>query len=309
MRLDWGLTFAVLLVLFAPFRAASALDVIVISDLNGSYGSTTYSPRVDAAIKRIIEIKPDLVISTGDMVAGQRKPHLSDPEVRAMWRAFHQHVSDPLQRAGIPLAVTPGNHDASAYGGFERERAIFAEEWLARKPDVTFRREEGYPFSYTFEIGGITFVSLDATTIGSLSNDQMVALTVLSDGNSPVVTFSHLPLWPFAQKREKEIIGDPLLESAYKKAGVILHLSGHHHAYYPGWKDGIAYVSQACLGGGSRVLIGDRVRSRNSITHVKIEPSGDFEVKALTGPEFGTFLDPNSLPEKVGVLRRLDLAQ
>ncbi|WP_217362466.1 hypothetical protein, partial [Ruegeria arenilitoris] len=41
---------------------AAALDVIVISDLNGSYGSVVYSPRVGKAIKRIIEIDPDLVI-------------------------------------------------------------------------------------------------------------------------------------------------------------------------------------------------------------------------------------------------------
>lgn len=309
MHPKWVHIFAILILLFSPLRAASALDVIVISDLNGSYGSTSYSPRVDAAIKRIIEINPDLVISTGDMVAGQRKPHLSEPEVRAMWRAFHQHVSDPLRKAGIPLAVTPGNHDASAYGGFEHERAIFADEWSARKPDVKFRRETAYPFSYAFEMDGIMFVSLDATTIGALSGDQVETLTSLGDGKSPIVTFSHLPLWPFAQKRETEIIGDPLLETAYQKAGVVLHLSGHHHAYYPGWKDGIAYVSQACLGGGTRALIGDRARSRNSVTHVRIDSSGDFEVRALTGPAFDTVLDPESLPEKIGVLRRLDLAR
>ncbi len=100
---------------------AAALDVIVISDLNGSYGSVKYDARVHKAIKRIIEIDPDLVISTGDMVAGQRIPNLSDKQVREMWKAFHKDVSDPLAAAGIPFAVTPGNHDASAYRGFERE--------------------------------------------------------------------------------------------------------------------------------------------------------------------------------------------
>ena len=101
------------------------LRVAVISDLNGSYGSTRYSARVAAAIERVIALEPDLVISTGDMVAGQRRPVLTEREVRAMWAAFHAEVTEPLSRAGIPLAVTPGNHDASAYGGFEQERDLF----------------------------------------------------------------------------------------------------------------------------------------------------------------------------------------
>ncbi len=151
---------------------AAALDVIVISDLNGSYGSVRYDARVDKAIERIIEIDPDLVISTGDMVAGQRIPNLSDKQVREMWNAFHEAVSDPLEAAGIPFAVTPGNHDASAYRGFERERKIYAEEWTPRKPDVDFLVSDDYPFFYAFEMQGITFASLDATTLGPLSSDQ-----------------------------------------------------------------------------------------------------------------------------------------
>ena len=117
---------ALFLLIFCGSAFAQNLRVAVISDLNGSYGSTRYSPRVAAAVDRIIALAPDLVISTGDMVAGQRRPVLSEPEVRAMWEAFHAEVTEPLNRVGIPLVVTPGNHDASAYGGFEAERAIFA---------------------------------------------------------------------------------------------------------------------------------------------------------------------------------------
>ena len=62
----------VLLSLVLLAGPASALRVVVISDLNGSYGSTSYSKRIPVAIQRIIALKPDLVISTGDMVAGQR---------------------------------------------------------------------------------------------------------------------------------------------------------------------------------------------------------------------------------------------
>ena len=303
---------AALLVLVCLAGPASALRVVVISDLNGSYGSTSYSKRVPVAIQRIIALKPDLVISTGDMVAGQQKPVLSENEVRAMWAAFHRVVSDPLEKAGIPLAVTPGNHDASAYGGFEGERRIFGKEWRARKPDLRYTDDEGYPFFYAFEMGGVRFASLDATTLGPLRGDQMARLSRVMAGSGPAVTFSHLPLWPFAQKREREIIGDPALEALYLDLGVDLHLSGHHHAYYPGWKDGVAYVSQACLGGGPRWLIGESTRSSHSFTVVEFQNGKLGSVTAYEGPEFRTSIDPKSLPKQIqsnkAVLRRLDLA-
>lgn len=304
---------AALILLACLSGPASALRVVVISDLNGSYGSTSYSTRIPVAIQRIIELKPDLVISTGDMVAGQRKPVLGESEVRAMWDAFHRVVSDPLAAADIPLAVTPGNHDASAYGGFEGERRIFGEEWRSRKPDLHFSDDADYPYFYAFEMDGVRFASLDATTLGPLRRDQMARLSKVMAGSGPAVTFSHLPLWPFAQEREREIIGDPALEALYHKLGVDLHLSGHHHAFYPGWKDGVAYVSQACLGGGPRVLIGDSARSVHSFTVLEFQNGKLDTVTAYEGPVFRTPIAPESLPAQiisnVAVLRRLDRAR
>ena len=292
---------------------AMALRVVVISDLNGSYGSTTYSNRIPPAIERIIALEPDLVIATGDMVAGQRKPVLREPEVRAMWAAFHRVVSDPLAQAGIPLAVTPGNHDASAYGGFEDERRIFGEQWRARRPDLRFLDGSDYPFFYAFEMDGVRFASLDATTLGPLRGDQMARLSSVMTGAPAAVTFSHLPLWPFAREREREIIGDRTLEALYHDLGVDLHLSGHHHAFYPGWKDGVAYVSQACLGGGPRVLIGNRTRSKHGFTVLEFGRNGLRSVTGYSGLDFRTPIDPANLPAQLvsptATLKRLDLAK
>ena len=68
------LTFLLLLALAVSTPAAwsKPLRVAVISDINGRYGATAYHPRVAVAMQRIIALEPDLVISTGDMVAGQR---------------------------------------------------------------------------------------------------------------------------------------------------------------------------------------------------------------------------------------------
>ena len=287
----------VLAVLLGGAASAAPLRVVVISDLNGSYGSVTYDPRVADAVRAIIALKPDLVLSTGDMVAGQRRPHLSEAEVRAMWDAFHRTVTAPLEAAGIPLAVTPGNHDASAYDGFERERRLYAETWAAHRPDLAYVGADGYPFAYAFDIGDVRFASLDATTVGALPPGQESWLRETMAGAGPTrIVFSHLPLWPVAVGRETEIIGDPGLADLFGDLGIDLQLSGHHHAYYPGASAGIAYVAQACLGAGPRALIGTSEKTEPGFTILDIAEDGHIEVSAATGPDFIARVDPATLP-------------
>ncbi|MCF6272198.1 MAG: metallophosphoesterase [Rhodobacteraceae bacterium] len=293
---------------------AAPVTVVVISDLNSSYGSTKYAPRITVAIERIIEMNPDLVISSGDMVAGQRVPQLGEPQVREMWAAFHRTVSDPLAQAGIPLAVTPGNHDASGYSGFLLERDIFRDEWLKRKPDLAFLEGSDYPFFYGFDLKGVRFISLDATIIGPLSGNQNEGIARYGNSGARLtIAFSHLPLWGFAQQRETQIIDDPDLARLFQDSGVGLHLSGHHHAFYPGFKDGVAYVGQAALGNGPRKLVSTNVRDPQSFTVVTIQEDGSFEIYALAAPDFTTRIDFSTLPSELktyhGTLQRLDLAR
>jgi hypothetical protein len=305
-------------VLFVVFWSgnALALRVVVISDLNSSYGSTHYNTDVDRAIARIIELKPDLVLSTGDMVAGQRPGrHFKRAKLEAMWNSFHRHVSEPLARAGIPLAVTPGNHDASVYASFSLERQVYREQWAGRLPVVDFVDLSGYPFQYAFAMAGTLFVSVDATRPGALSEQQMGWLDELLSKQGGRydyrVLFSHLPLWPVAQRRETEIIADPALEALLQRTGVDLYLNGHHHAFYPGYRSGIAYVSQACLGGGARRLIGSTERSKRSFTLIDFD-ADQASVWAYTGPDFKRPMDIRDLPKRLATaevdLVRIDLA-
>ncbi len=297
-----ALWLAALLLATVGRAAADPLRIAVISDLNGSYGSTDYESTVDRAVRRIVEMKPDLVISTGDMVAGQRKPHLTRPQVETMWRAFHAHVSEPLAKAGIPLAVTPGNHDGSAYHGFELERQMYGEQWSARRPAVTFTDATHYPYHYAFTAGDALFVSLDATTLGELPPEQMAWLEDLLARHGGKyqkrIVFSHVPLWPFTQGREREFIGDPALEQLLKDAKVNLYLSGHHHAFYPGHKDGIHLVSQACAGAGPRRLIGSDQRSPRAITLIEIDGT-HLRLAALKEADFTHLVDWRRLPERI----------
>ena len=283
---------------------ASSIRIAVISDLNESYGSTLYRSPVTKALQRIIELQPDLVLSTGDMVAGQRlHPPFTRPKIEAMWQSFHHSVSDPLAKANIPLAVTPGNHDASAYKSFLHERDIYREQWQSRKPDVEFIDDSHYPFYYAFEVGEILFVSLDATKVGHLPDEQKTWLKQLLTEHGQRykrrVVYGHVPLWPFAIGRERDILGDYELETLLQQANVDIFLNGHHHAYYPGYKDGIRYISQACLGASPRRLLGTDTRSKRSITVIEFETDGAYSIEAYRAPDFTSPVDIRKLPANI----------
>jgi predicted phosphodiesterase len=287
-----------------PWSARGQTRVVVLSDFNESYGSVRYSTHVDAAVERAVHLQPDLVISTGDMVAGQRlAPLLGRGEVEAMWRSFHERVSRPLAEAGLAFAVTPGNHDASSGRRFELEREIYREQWATRRPKVDFIDHGGYPFRYAFRVGEVLFVSLDATHVGHLSMAEKDWLRQLlaREGRRfrHRVVFSHIPLWPFSAGRENEVLGDRELESILREGAVDLHLSGHHHAYYPGFKDGVRYVSQGCLGAAPRPLLGASEGSGRSITVIDFDESGAIRVEAYGGPAYREQIARSALPPRI----------
>jgi 3',5'-cyclic AMP phosphodiesterase CpdA len=297
--------------------AARATRVVVVSDLNESYGSTRYSPAVDEAVRQTIALAPDLVISTGDMVAGQRlNPPLARDEIQAMWQAFDRHVTTPLARAGLPFAVTPGNHDASSGARFAQERELYRAQWLPRRPALDFVDAADYPFNYAFRVRDALFVSLDATHVGHLSAQAKRWLGQLLEQQGPKfrhrVVFSHVPLWPFAVGRERDYLGDHELEAILQRGKVGVVLSGHHHAYYPGYKDGLRFVSQACLGAAPRALLGTTLPSHRAITVLELEDDGQVRIEAYHGPRFARPILRSTLPEKItthgATLHRDDLA-
>lgn len=283
-----------------PGNAPSRLRVAVVSDLNGGYGSRNYGEAVRGAVERIVALSPDLVLSTGDMVAGQR----AGLDYEGMWRGFHGAVSDRLAGVDIPFAVSPGNHDASGYPSFAHERAIYVEEWLRRRPELEFLDGSQFPLRYSFTAGPALFVALDATTVGPLDAEQMEWLDrqlELGAHQRVKVVFGHVPLYPFAEGRRSDYLGDPTLEELLVRHEVSLFVSGHHHAYYPGHRGALRLVSMACLGGGARPLIGERDASERSILLFDITDDGIHELDAYTGPAFDRPIDRATLPPRVGL--------
>jgi hypothetical protein len=315
MTLAAGLALALAATAAAEGKKAG-IRIAVISDMNSSYGTVGHHEDVERAVGRIVELRPDAVISTGDMIAGQLRDTSKRSRLGPMWQAFHRVVSNPLAEAGIPLAVTPGNHDASAYPAFRDERRRYTDEWLQRESALDFVDESGYPFRYAFSIGDVLFISLDVTVTGAMPAADIGWLEDLleehRDGYSHAVVFSHVPVWPVAEEREREATRDGNLHELLSTADIDLYLSGHHHAFYPGVLDGVTYLSQACLGAGPRRLTGSASgRSPRAFTLIDITGDG-IRVASLTSTDFRTPEDWDALPRQIatdaGALVRADLA-
>lgn len=275
----------------------------IISDLNNSYGSVQYGSDVQTSISKLIDLKPDVVLSTGDMVAGQK----AGLDYKAMWSSFHEVVTLPLQKNNIPFAVTVGNHDGSAYAKFANERSIFVEEFKSYKPKLNYSDDSNYPLFYSFEVGEILFLSIDSTLVGTLGLLQMNMLEKELNTHASKkfkVVFTHVPLFHFAQVNENESYFDLNLVSLLERHGVDLYLTGHHHSYYPGFYNGIHYVSQGCLGAGATKLIGKGEVSPRSMTMIEIFEN-HFEIYALKGPNYTERINHQNLPQKIESKNRI----
>ena len=235
------------------------LRLAIIADMNGSYGTSEYDDDVKRSVEMIIEDKPDIVINLGDMVAGQ-KPKLN---YRKMWEAFHEVVTARFLEANVPMAQVPGNHDASAYPGFETEREIYIDEWTTHRPALDYVDDSHYPLYYSFRMNGVFFIGLDVTTMEPVNDEQYAWLEAqLKNNPSPygAVVFHHVPFYPITTIKPKEIVRDARLPELYAQYGVQLVLTGHQQAYFPAKLDGVTYLHAGALGGGPRP-----VRQNNGI--------------------------------------------
>ncbi len=280
------------------------LRIAVISDLNHSYGTIGYDRPVRAAMKRVIELQPDLVLCTGDMIAGQRTaPKLNRKKLEAMWQAFHETITLPLRAAGIPFAPSPGNHDASASPGFQLERDVYLEQWQENKSNLALLDGGNYPFNYGFSVKGVLFVALDATLASPLSLTQMKwlkeVLNTEGQKSKARILFGHLPVWSITAGRERGILRDENFEQLLLEKSVNVYLSGHQHCFYPFVHKGQRYVGQAALGSGPRRLIGDKKRSPRSFTFIEVTTDGTTHATAYGGADFMEVIKRSTLPPQI----------
>jgi hypothetical protein len=229
---------------------------VFMADLNGSYRSVEYHSRVPEAVAAIIALKPEAVVIAGDMIAGQVSPPLTEAEIAAMWKGFDTTIYQPLAQKGIQVLAVPGNHDASVYPEFSRERRVYAQFWRERPPALTLSPGSRYPWYYGVALGEVDFVGLDVTAPGDLSAEQELFLAQRRESartrGRPLLVASHLPLYPVAVGRQQEVFSSSLTPEPDE-----LWVAGHHHAYYAGITPGGGIqLSLPPLGGNRRTWLG-----------------------------------------------------
>ncbi|MEY2985592.1 MAG: hypothetical protein RLZZ568_2209 [Cyanobacteriota bacterium] len=268
--------------LFAPPRGDTRL--VVISDLNSAYGSTSYEPEVTKALQLMPFWQPDMVICSGDMVAGQ-KSTLSEEQIQAMWTAFDQQIMKPLRETNMPYGFTLGNHDASSALGpqktflFAKERNLAAEYWQAPQhdPGLDFIDRQDFPFYYTFKFQDIFFLAWDGSSdyIPPEKLDWVEQALSSPEARQAKlrILLGHLPLYAVAVGRNKpgEVMRNAdALRALLEKYDVHTYISGHHHAYYPAHRGNLQLLHTGNLGAGPRSLIDSNLPRRQTITVLDI---------------------------------------
>ncbi len=264
---------------------------VVISDLNSIYGSTDYDPEVDKAMQLLPFWQPDMVLCSGDMVAGQ-DPTLTDDRLRAMWAAFDEHVAAPLRRMKLPYGFTIGNHDASSALGvtggflFQRERDVAKAYWQDpdHDPGVQFVDKFEFPFYFTFVYKDVFFLTWDGSS-NHIPDDKLAwvekALSSEQARQAKLrILLGHLPLYAVAIGRDEaaEVMENAdKLRAMLENYNVHTYISGHHHSYYPAHKGNLQLLHMGILGSGPRPLI-DGTPPRKSITVMDVK----FDTPELT---------------------------
>ena len=258
--------------------------LVVISDLNSQYGSTTYEPEVKQAIALMPQWQPDLVLCGGDMIAGQ-KAALTKSQIQAMWTAFDRQIVLPLRQDNIPFGFTIGNHDGSGAVKnnalvFKQERELAQAYWsqASHQLGLNFIDRADFPFYYSFLQDDIFFLVWDAST-HEISPQQLA--WVQQQLASPTATqaklkiaIGHLPLYPVAEAKNKpgEYLADGAkLRSLLGQNQVKVYISGHHHVYYPGKQENLELLHAGALGQGERQLINSNLPPRKTLTVIDID--------------------------------------
>ncbi|MDH5683255.1 MAG: metallophosphoesterase [candidate division WOR-3 bacterium] len=196
---------------------------VVIGDRTGGAVSGIY----ENIIAEVERMKPDFVITVGDMIEG----YTDDTTlVKKQWEEYKTIVM-PLS---MPIYFTPGNHD------IWNDTAI-----------VFYQRYIGKPY-YSFNRQGIHFSVLDNSRYDSIERmpkeqfDWLVNDLKKSRKAKYTFVFFHKPFWYETIAKSKT----DLWHSLFINYGVDAVFSGHNHFYYTEKYEGILYTAVGSSGGG-----------------------------------------------------------
>jgi predicted MPP superfamily phosphohydrolase len=295
-----------------------ALKILLISDLNDAYGSTTYSAEVKWVISKIDSIKPDLILCGGDMVAGQ-KASLTAENIKDMWAGFNDAVFKPIVDRKIPYGFTIGNHDASP--NYTKDRAEASAYWNANKlnTNLTFIDNTHYPYYYSYLKNNVFFISWDASS-ADIKPEMLDWMKTQLQSNIAKkarlrALLGHLPLYAIVDAKNKggEVLAKPQEHlKFFNDNGVDVYFSGHQHAYFPAQKEGVTLFHLGLLGGGARKIIGsdEPATKAFSIVEIPVKKPKNFLFNGYK-PVSNATINLSDMPEIVngfnGTVNRIDV--
>ena len=217
-----------LLVLFVIIGYAKPIQrpirFAVIGDRTGEAQPNIY----EQIIAEIEQIKPDFVLTVGDMIEGPAKDTV---EINSRWQEYQSLI----KKLSMPVYYVPGNNDI-----WDNTSYIFYERYV------------GKPY-YSFDKYGIHFVMLDVSRWDAskdIPKDQISWLINDLKKNqkaSYTFVFYHKPFWA-----DEIAQGKPdTLHQLFKNFGVDAVFNGHTHEYFSGKIDNILYTCVGSSGGAT----------------------------------------------------------
>ena len=286
----------------------------LISDLNASYGSTSYIPQVSQGLRQLLALKPALVVCAGDMVAGQKRG-LSAGQLDGMWESFARTVLAPVRQAGLPFLPAVGNHDGSP--GFEADRAAVRRFWQPRRQalGLQFVDAGDFPFHYSALQHEVFWLVWDASS-GRIPSSQLswarqqLASPAAQQARLRLVV-GHLPLVGVSRGRDRA--GETLDQAAavqnlLEQGRVQAYISGHQHAWFPARRGQLDLIHLGAMGSGPRRLLQGSIPPQQTYTTLDINWGNSSLVETTyavaSGQPVAWSRLPATLMGRAGVLNR-----
>jgi hypothetical protein len=256
--------------------ARADLRIGLISDLNSSYGSTTYIPQVSQGLQQLLALQPQIMVCAGDMVAGQ-KPGLSSSQLDAMWEGFARTVLTPIRQVGVPLLVAVGNHDGSP--GFSADREALRRFWAPRRQALGLQFVDGanFPFHYSALQNDVFWLVWDASSSQVPASQLAWARQQLASPRAQQaklrLVVGHLPLFGVSQGRDRagEVLDQSAAVLALLEAGRVQgYISGHQHAWFPAQRGQLDLIQLGAMGSGPRRLLQGGIPPQQTYTTLDI---------------------------------------
>lgn len=192
------------------FRPDGTFKIMQIADVQDTQHT---APDTIAFLKAALEKeKPDLVVFTGDQLKGYGISFRGGDLMEKVRTAI-DHIVRPVEDAGVPFAVTFGNHDAQSGAGKAEQAAIYASYPHYVCENVYNGLEGNGTFALEIKSADQTKTALNVFVFDSLSNDEeaggyaavspgqldwfrstSAALAEQNGVPAPSIVFQHIPV-------------------------------------------------------------------------------------------------------------------